>query len=108
MINDLDSIPFPSRDTINSVLERKSSVNILSSRGCMGHCKFCSVIAFQKLSSGEIWRQRSIKNFVDELELLNKQGVDFFKVIDDSFIEYPRDSDLFKNQKFSRIKLFYC
>ena len=92
LINNLDSIPFPARDTINSVLDRKSSVNILSSRGCMGHCKFCSVIAFQKLSSGKIWRQRSIKSFVDELELLNKQGIDFFKVIDDSFIEYPRDS----------------
>ncbi len=93
LIDNLDSIPFPARDTITFTFSKKSSVNILSSRGCMGHCKFCSVIAFQKLSNGNIWRQRSIKNFVDELEALNKQGVDFIKIIDDSFIEYPRDSN---------------
>lgn len=92
LIKDLDMLPFPARDTMNYAVQRKSSVNILSARGCMGHCDFCSVIAFQKLSKGKIWRERSIKNFVDEIEYLYQKGITFFKVIDDSFIEYPRDA----------------
>lgn len=93
LVCNLDSLPFPARDTMELVLKRKSSVNILSARGCMGHCSFCSVISFQKLLNGKIWRERSIKNFVDELEMLYKKGVDFFKVIDDSFIEQPRNAE---------------
>ena len=109
LINDLDSIPIPARDTIEFVVKKKSSINILSSRGCKGHCVFCSVIAFQKLCTGEVWRQRSIKNFVDELEFLYDQGFNFFKVIDDSFIEYPRDDnwckELFKEISSRNIKV---
>lgn len=91
LIEDIDTIPFPSRDSVEFAVKRKSLVNIISSRGCNANCIFCSIIAFQKISKGKRWRQRSIKNFVDELELLNKQGIKFFKVIDDSFIEPPRD-----------------
>lgn len=88
---DIDEIPFPSRDTMDLAIKRRSAVHIASARGCDGHCLFCSILAFQKLSKGPQWRQRSITNFVDELETLNKSGVRYFKVIDDSFIELPRD-----------------
>ncbi len=91
LILDLDQLAFPARDTMHYSIDRKSAVNILSARGCMGHCSFCSVISFQKLSKGKIWRARSINNFLDEIEILYNLNVDFFKVIDDSFIEYPRD-----------------
>lgn len=91
LISDLDQFPFPARDTMRYSIDRKSAINILSARGCMGHCSFCSVISFQKLSKGKIWRARSIDNFLDEIETLYNLNVDFFKVIDDSFIEYPRN-----------------
>lgn len=87
----IDEIPFPSRDTMESTIKRKSAVHIVSARGCQAYCVFCSIVAFQRLSEGPKWRQRSISNFVDELEVLTKQGVNRFKVIDDSFIEPPRD-----------------
>ena len=93
LIANLDSLPYPARDTIGLSLERKSAINVLSARGCMGHCTFCSVIAFQNLQKGNRWRERSIENFVDEIDELYKRGVNFFKVIDDSFIEYPRDEE---------------
>ena len=52
---------------------------------------FCSVISFFRLSNGKIWRTRSIKNIVDEIELLSNQGVKFIKIVDDSFVDGIRD-----------------
>lgn len=89
--DDLDSIPFPSRDTMNIVLDKKSSVNMVTARGCSGNCEFCSVISFFRLSDGKVWRTRSIKNIVDEIEMLSKQGVKYIKIVDDSFIDGTRD-----------------
>jgi len=89
--DDLDSLPFPSRDTMEIVLNKKSSVNMVTARGCSGNCDFCSVISFFRLSNGKVWRTRSIKNIVDEIELLTNQGVKFIKIVDDSFVDGIRD-----------------
>lgn len=91
LVKNIDLLPFPSRDTLHLAISRKSPVNILSSRGCQAHCIFCSIVAFQKLSKGKNWRGRTITNFVDELESLYHMGARYFKIIDDSFIEPPRD-----------------
>ncbi len=90
---DLDSLPFPARDTLDLTMSRRTPVHILSSRGCGGHCLFCSVTAFMRLSPGPTWRQRSIATFVDELESLVDRGARFFKVVDDSMLEPPRDAN---------------
>ena len=97
LIKNLDSISFPARDTINVALKNKSTVAICSSRGCSGNCEFCSVISFFRKSCGKVWRGRSIKNIVDELESLYRRGVKFFKFVDDSFIDGTRDEDWCKN-----------
>lgn len=89
--DDLDNLPFPSRDTMNTVLEKKSSVNMVTARGCSGNCEFCSVISFFRLSNGKVWRTRSIENIVDEIEELSKKGVKYIKMVDDSFIDGNRD-----------------
>lgn len=91
LTDDLDSIPFPSRDTINVVLDKKSSVNMVTARGCSGNCEFCSVISFFRLSNGKVWRTRSIKNIVDEIELLYNNGITHIKMVDDSFVDGTRD-----------------
>ena len=93
LIRDLDQIPFPARDTMKMAKDRKSTVNILTARGCMGNCLFCSVNAFNKLSIGNKWRGRSVDNIVDELEQLQNMGVRYVKVIDDSFLEKERDEE---------------
>lgn len=91
-LNDnLDNLPFPSRDTMNTVLEKKSSVNMVTARGCSGNCEFCSVISFFRLSNGKVWRTRSINNIVDEIEELSKRGVKYIKMVDDSFVDGNRD-----------------
>jgi radical SAM superfamily enzyme YgiQ (UPF0313 family) len=91
LLVDIDSLPFPARDTMHLSMKRRSPIHIMSSRGCAAHCLFCSIVSFMRLAVGPKWRQRSITNFVDELERLVEQGARFFKVIDDSFIEPPRD-----------------
>lgn len=91
LVSDLDAIPFPARDTMKMAKDRKSTVNILTARGCMGNCLFCSVNAFNKLSNGSKWRGRSVDSIVDELEQLQNMGVKYIKVIDDSFLEHERD-----------------
>jgi radical SAM superfamily enzyme YgiQ (UPF0313 family) len=91
LISNLDIIPFPARDTMRMAKDRKSTVNILTARGCMGNCLFCSVNAFNKLSNGSKWRGRSVDSIVDELEQLQNMGVKYIKVIDDSFLENERD-----------------
>lgn len=93
LLVELDSLPFPARDTIHFTIHQNNPVNILSSKGCLGHCSFCSIQSFQHLADGPKWRQRSIMNFVDEMEeLVSVYGVSHFKVVDDSIIEPPRDA----------------
>lgn len=91
LIDDLDVLPYPSRDTMDAVLARKSYVNMVTARGCSGNCEFCSVISFFRLSQGRVWRTRSIANIVDEIELLYKMGVTHIKMVDDSFVDGTRD-----------------
>lgn len=93
LITELDKLPFPARDTMKFAKERKSTVNILTARGCKGNCLFCSVNAFNKLSKGAKWRGRSVSNIVNELELLQNMGIKYIKVIDDSFLEKERDEE---------------
>lgn len=93
LISNLDTIPFAARDTMRMAKDRKSTINILTARGCMGNCLFCSVNAFNKLSIGNKWRGRSVDSIVDELELLQNMGIKYIKVIDDSFLESERDEE---------------
>lgn len=97
LVNDLDEFPFPSRDTLDTVMKNKSSVNMITARGCSGNCEFCSVISFFRLSDGKIWRTRSIKNIVDEIEQLVNKGVKYIKMVDDSFIDGNRDENWCRN-----------
>lgn len=92
-IVDLDEIPFPSRDTVGHAITRRNFVHVCTSRGCEAHCSFCSIFAFAAGGSSKLrWRHRGITNIVDELEVLHREfGVSAFKIVDDSFIEPPRD-----------------
>jgi magnesium-protoporphyrin IX monomethyl ester (oxidative) cyclase len=89
LINDLDSIPFPAWDMLDlkkykmgSVFNMREPVfPIVSSRGCPGHCLYCSVNSVWQ----HRWRGRSPANVVDEMEMLMTNfGAREFAFQDDS------------------------
>ena len=93
-INNLDAIPFPERDEMPHVMRRKNPVHLCTSRGCNGNCSFCSVAAFNHGVIRKRWRSRSISNIVEEMQSVQKRfGTTHFKIVDDSFIEPPRDEN---------------
>ena len=69
LIEDLDSIPFPARDTLPESLKRVNAATMTTSRGCYGRCSFCSVTPFFS-SFGPKYRVRSSQNVMDELDIL--------------------------------------
>jgi anaerobic magnesium-protoporphyrin IX monomethyl ester cyclase len=89
----LDGLSFPARDTLPLVSARRSASHVSSSRGCMARCLFCSVIAFQREAAVPRWRARSAESVASELQSLFDVGVRHVKVVDDSFLEPPRDFD---------------
>ncbi len=92
LVADLNQLQLPARDTVGLSLSRRSPSHVQSSRGCQASCVFCSIVAFERISEGPQWRQYSIPRFVDQIEDLVCRGVQHIKVVDDSFIEPPRDT----------------
>jgi len=94
---DLDDIPFPAWHLldlsryparsdgriglVNGVdIEKEPRISVIFSRGCTGHCDFCSTWWIWRG-----WRRRSAKNMADELELLvSRHGIRSFCFADDA------------------------
>lgn len=90
LIRDLDSLPFPDRKLIDveyhsmivgANIAPKKFTSIVSSRGCVYRCRFCSCQKFARRT----WRPRSIKNTLEELHFLASEGYKQFIFVDDSF-----------------------
>ena len=86
LIADLDSLPFPARDTPPQHHLGIGFSPIVGSRGCYRDCAFCSIRSFYGASRGKIQRFRSVLNLVDEMETLyHAFGVRFFIFNDDEW-----------------------
>ncbi|MDH5266093.1 MAG: B12-binding domain-containing radical SAM protein [Candidatus Bathyarchaeota archaeon] len=90
LIKDLDCLPFPDRKLIDvdyhSVIAGanvapKKFTSIVSSRGCVYRCRFCSCTQFARSR----WRPRSVENTLEELHFLASEGYKQFIFVDDSF-----------------------
>jgi len=79
LVKDLDSLPFPRWDdhpieeySYFPLLKKKPFLTMISSRGCPYDCHYCPYMVVQT----SLWRKRSPKNVVDELEYLaNNYGI---------------------------------
>jgi anaerobic magnesium-protoporphyrin IX monomethyl ester cyclase len=84
-IEDLDSLPFPAHHLLpleNLKHNGKIIFPLVSSRGCVYWCDFCSTVRM----FGRGYRMRSPKNVVDEMQFVHdKYGVDQVTFYDDAF-----------------------
>jgi anaerobic magnesium-protoporphyrin IX monomethyl ester cyclase len=85
LIQDLDALPFPAHHLMpmeNLKRMGKILIPLMSSRGCVFWCDFCSTVRM----FGRGYRWRSAKNVVDEMQLVHdKYGVDQVTFYDDAF-----------------------
>jgi anaerobic magnesium-protoporphyrin IX monomethyl ester cyclase len=87
-IEDLDALPFPSRDQFENEAYQKhyrekfgyTTTSIITSRGCPFKCDFCSRAIF-----GHNFRTRSAENVVDEMETVEDMGYQRVWFSDDCF-----------------------
>ncbi|MBI5303850.1 MAG: cobalamin B12-binding domain-containing protein [Chloroflexi bacterium] len=109
LIADLDTLPFPARDTPPQHHLGIGVSPILGSRGCYRDCAFCSIHAFYGASRGALQRFRSVPNLVDEMEQLYHQfGVRFFIFNDDEWFppgraRIPRITELERELRGRRL-----
>lgn len=86
LIQNLDELPFPSRDLIDSRIYLREeqmdfevpAAGILGSRGCPYKCAFCCIPTI-----GHRVRLRSAKNIVDEMESIYDQCRGSYSFVDD-------------------------
>ena len=116
LIQDLDALPFPSRDLIDGVdygyhhrnirLTFGKFTTLSSSRGCPFNCSYCSCSQF----SQRRWRPRSPENVVDELEQLYNEGYECCVFVDDNFTldraRVERLCDLIEERRI-RMQFYY-
>lgn len=94
-IKNLDDLPFPARELLPKLsryrteiekLSREPYTSMVTSRGCPYRCSYCSKNVF-----GRIFRFRSAKNVVDEMEMLTRNyGIKHVHIYDDTFNAYPQ------------------
>ncbi len=74
VLPDLDTLPFPSRDSLEAYPELVKPVQILSSRGCNFGCSYCDIQSYYDYTnSGNKWIARSPANVVDEIQMITER-----------------------------------
>jgi radical SAM superfamily enzyme YgiQ (UPF0313 family) len=95
LIKDLDSLSFPDRKLLNvdyhcviagANIAPKKFTSIVTSRGCVYDCRFCSCTEIAK----NRWRPRSANDTIEELQLLANEGYKQLIFVDDSFTMNPK------------------
>ena len=101
LITDLDILPAVDRKYSAMVLQRGSHLRIFASRGCWGRCNFCDIIGMYGQSPGKVWRYRSVKRVVDEIEqLVLNFKTNYFAFNDDQFL-LPGNKGLARAEEFA-------
>lgn len=87
--DDLDSLPFPDRETIpwewylEAWYSRRPFMNMMTSRGCPYHCTFC---LWPQSMYGHKQRFRSIDNVISEIKILRERyGLKEINIDDGTF-----------------------
>jgi anaerobic magnesium-protoporphyrin IX monomethyl ester cyclase len=86
LIKDLDKIPLLKRDTHFQCITGINLASMLSSRGCLNNCSFCSIRLFYGSAGGPLRRTRSPQLVIKEMsDLFVNSKVRYFLFQDDDF-----------------------
>lgn len=101
-IPDFENLPFPTRDILDGFTKKYgvSQMNplIQGSRGCYMKCAYCSTPVYLSMQGGPVYRNRSIKSIVSEIEILYNKGYRTFDFVDDNFLP-PKHEDAIKRAR---------
>lgn len=87
VVEDLDTLPWPDRESIDYEGHPMPTASILGSRGCPWDCSFCSIRPFYEEQGGSLRRLRAPKEVVAEMiDLHSNRGVPIFLFQDDDFL----------------------
>lgn len=86
---DLDSLPFPVRNSRPQVRLGENFATLIASRGCWhSACAYCCIGAFHARKKDQRHALRSVENIARELAwLYREQGVRLFQFHDDNFLQ---------------------
>ena len=105
LVSDLDAIEFPEYSLFPAAVQARlvSDYPLLTSRGCVFNCTYCSVPNI----SGRRFRRRSAAAIVRELTWARKRwGIASFELIDDSFnIDIERSKEICRTLIEARLGL---
>jgi radical SAM superfamily enzyme YgiQ (UPF0313 family) len=87
VVEDLDTLPWPDRVSIDYESHPMPTASVLGSRGCPWDCSFCSIRPFYEEQGGPLRRLRKPRAVVDEMiHLYRSRGVPIFLFQDDDFL----------------------
>ena len=87
VVEDLDTLPWPDRESIDYEGHPMPTASLLGSRGCPWDCSFCSIRPFYEEQGGSLRRLRAPKEIVDEMiDLHRNRRVPIFLFQDDDFL----------------------
>ena len=86
-VENLDTLPWPDRQSIDYEGHPMPTASVLGSRGCPWDCSFCSIRPFYEEQGGPLRRLRAPQAIVDEMiDLHRNRGVPIFLFQDDDFL----------------------
>ena len=104
VVEDLDVLPPPDRQSIDYESHPMPTASILGSRGCPWDCSFCSIRPFYEEQGGPLRRLRKPQAIVDEMiDLHLNRGVPIFLFQDDDFLAGGKNAKLWAMEIADRI-----
>jgi anaerobic magnesium-protoporphyrin IX monomethyl ester cyclase len=95
VVEDLDNLPLPDRNSIDYEGHPMPTASILGSRGCPWDCSFCSIRPFYEEQGGPLRRLRKPQAIVDEMiDLHRNRKVPIFLFQDDDFLAGGKNAKL--------------
>lgn len=90
VVANLDALQWVTRYDLPTVLGLGMSASLFTGRGCPYRCSFCTtgkVPIAEHFGRSNVWRHRSAKSVVDEIEVLARDfGISSLTIVDDLFI----------------------